>query len=73
MYMSFVYQAIQIPFKTVYDLLTTVVSGSHTKNKTSVDIENHIVNVKNITEARSEELTQKPYFLRPKKQVSYVT
>lgn len=71
--MSFVYQAIQIPFKTVYDLLTTVVSGSHTKNETSLDIENHIVDVKNTCAARSDQLSQKPYFLRPKKNVSYVT
>ena len=70
--MSFVYQAIQVPFRSIYSLLTTFVSSSNTDN-TSVDIDNHIVNVKNIKSPKPKQLVQKPYFLRPKKQVSYVT
>ena len=69
--MSFVYQAFQIPFKTVYDLVFTLVGTPNTQS--SLDIDNHIVSVKNDKSPRPEQLEQKPYFLRPKKQVSYVT
>ena len=70
--MSFVYQAIQVPFRSIYSLVTTFVSSSNT-NQPSLDIDNHIVNVKNNKSPKPEQLEQKPYFLRPKKQVSYVT
>ena len=70
--MSFVYQAIQIPFRSIYSLIFTSTGSSNT-SEYSVDIDNHVVNIKNNKSPKPEQLVQKPYYLRPKKQVSYVT
>ena len=70
--MSFVFRVIQYPFKTVYDAVSSyVTTSSLNSNTTTVDFDNHVIDVNLTKRASPEQLQLKSYDLRPRKPVNY--
>lgn len=69
--MSGIYRAIQLPFKTVYDAVSSFVFTPLNQSNTPFDSENHVINVNSTKRATPDQLQLKSYDLRPRKPVNY--
>ena len=70
--MSFFYRVVQYHFKTVYDVVSSyVTTTSLNTNTTTVDFNNHVIDVNLTKRASPEQLQLKSYDLRPRKPVNY--